>query len=190
MDKKIRTKIIALSVIFTLVIYALIVYVKFGELIEIVSASIIISTVTCLWLLVDFYLWKLRFVGKFLHAKPNINGKWEGFISNDKEDKPHSAILIIKQTWTTIDVITKSERANSTSFSANIMPTSDGEAFYELTFNWRGEVKKTKAFDGVGGITGTSILTIDEEKNELVGNYFTNMSPEQSMGNLNFKKMK
>lgn len=189
MDVKIKNKIITISVIFTLFAYGLIIFIMDGGIIEVIGVGIVTSIVVGFWLLIDIYMWKFPVIRGFLHAKPNISGKWVGTIGNDADDGPHRAELLIKQTWTTIDIVTKSDRADSISLSAKIFPTSDSEAFYKLIFTWEAKAKKADGFGGKGGLMGTSILSIDEENKKMYGTYFTDMEPQQTKGNINFSKL-
>ena len=113
-------------------------------------------------LLVNYKLWKIPHLNKLFGSIPNIEGEWEGFIVNTKDNTKQNTKLSIKQTWFSTQVITKAERGNSKTISSEIFNVNDS---WELYFTWNA------SFNGVT-FNGTTIVNILD--NKLDGYYFTN----------------
>jgi hypothetical protein len=111
---------------------------------------------------IKYYLWKIPYVNKIFGSIPNIEGVWNAEIVNTNDNKKQKSQLIIKQTWFTVQVISKTKRGNSTTISSEIIHNNDN---YKLYFNW------SASFNGVP-FNGTTIVDIID--NELDGYYFSN----------------
>ena len=126
------------------------------------------------WWLVNFlyskYLWKLPFCQLFHHI-PNLNGKWNGYTMNDKnQNRKRSVSVVIKQDWNTIWIQTEIIDSNK---------KSDVQSFCECTvaaidINC-GEIKLKYAYKnmllGEESYVGYNELRI--EKNRIFGQYIT-----------------
>lgn len=153
------------------------------------------TVISMLWLIISFawwgfdnYLWKCRWINKVLKLSkdlycPNISGRWEGVLTRD--DINHKFVIEIKQTYTNISCVTYSTHGHSKSLCAELLYDQQND-YYSFVYLWEG--KTSKSPDGKDEpsnyFNGTTILTISDDCNLLVGSYFTDRSPNQTKGTI------
>jgi len=155
--------------------------------------SFITIPLSLIWLYFQKIGWRIKFwkwLAPFLHFPPDIRGRWEGTLDRKEEGNPHKFVIEIKQTMTEIKVYTYSEKGQSESIIDNISCDKMGDDFY-LCYLWEGETANflPKQKSESGRFKGYTILKLidncDEKK--LIGEYFTNRRPIQTMGCIDVK---
>ncbi len=116
---------------------------------------------TIVFYLVNNHLWKMKWINSFFGSIPNLNGEWSGVIINISDNKKQNANITITQTWLNCHIVTKVERGNSSTISAEIVKINET---WKLYFIWNAS-NEGVTFDG------TTIVTIFED--ELNGYYFS-----------------
>lgn len=112
----------------------------------------------------DKYLWKM----KFLSSIPNLNGKWEGEITNsDNLSSPLS--LRIKQTWTKIDVVFESKDTISKIIAANIDIENSNETTLKYIYLVRGKTVEKKDVYG----EGSQEFRLSNDNKSMEGTYYS-----------------
>lgn len=187
MEKEVKSLLVKISVFVALFVYALVIYIKGGTLVELSAGGLVALVTALFWLLIDHKAWKWPYISSALLAKPDISGFWDGEITREGE-APHKAEMEIRQSWLTVHVLVSTGRADSTSVVAKIVSPAGSDGFCKLIFVWNGDAKPNSSFDGKGSLWGTTILNINEAKKEMSGIYFTNMEPTQTKGVIKFKK--
>lgn len=115
--------------------------------------------------LFDNYLWKVSFINKLIKC-PNISGKWTGTIKNPEYD-PISAEVIIKQTWSKININLRTETADSdTEALAFFVKKYENPRLAYIYYN-TSETTDLKSHGGTGK------LEYFKSDNVLKGEYYT-----------------
>lgn len=142
--------------------------------------TILTLLATGLFYLINHFLWHLPLINKLFGSIPNLNGEWSGVIINISDNKEQEANMKITQTWLNCHIVTKAERGNSSSISAEIVKINET---WKLYFIWSSSNDGT-VFDG------TTIVTIFED--ELNGYYFSSSNVDKkgcTSGSFIFKKI-
>lgn len=148
------------------------------------------------WWYLDRVGWKTKpfiWFSDYFKFPPDLNGTWIGILDREGENNPHTFKLHIKQTWSSIFVKTESGRNRSDSLIAEIASNNSGDFF--LCYFWQGDLKELKQGKTVlpsSIVNGYTILEykVETECVKLDGYYFTNRTPQQTMGNIELIKEK
>jgi hypothetical protein len=128
--------------------------------------------------------WKWTF--KIMHFPPDLRGRWEGTIDRVGENCPHKFVIEIKQTMTKLQVYTYSSRGISESL-IDTVASDKMEDDFTLCYLWEGETgvlpKQTVESGKFKGFTILKFIVHNQEK-KLVGEYFTDRKPKQTMGKI------
>lgn len=182
------------TITLAVLLYGIILAIQRKGFIELAYIGSIVFCISMFWVFVDRIGWKLPILRSFLNSVPDLTGKWEGSYKRWNSDHEEEIIMIIKQTWTSIVVRSKTGYADSISNTAHIVPIIHGNSrntFYRLIFTWSAEAKDVEnaEFLGVGGLGGTTMLMVDADVgNVLEGHYYTNMMPEQTRGEVKLQR--
>jgi len=115
--------------------------------------------------LFDKYLWKVPLINSWIKC-PNISGKWVGTIENPDYD-PISTEVLIKQTWTKININLRTETADSdTEALAFSVENYENPRLKYIYYN-TSETTNLKAHGGTGK------LEFLKNDNILKGEYYT-----------------
>ncbi len=146
------------------------------------------TVVSFLWWLFDTYLWKNKYINKFLrffnnYYCPIIAGRWTGTLTRD--GRPHDFVIEIKQTYTSISCEAYSTHSYSKSLCSELLYDEQNNR-YSFVFLWQGKtsVNTDGTHNPSNDFNGTTILTISENCEQLQGAYFTNRAPIQTRGDL------
>ncbi|WP_295725934.1 hypothetical protein [uncultured Methanobrevibacter sp.] len=114
----------------------------------------------------DKWLWKAPIIGMWVDC-PNISGKWEGEINNDKGYNIKVDVEII-QTWTKIimNLYTPTARSRTTTLTFFTQNSSNPS----LTYVYYNIAKNSDILQSHGG---TGHLIFYKENQVLEGNYYT-----------------
>jgi len=142
--------------------------------------------VSLLWLLFDKWLWKIKYIKAFV-KRPNLNGTWTGELVPFRKEGRHIE-LVIKQSFTKINCVFRSQTGTNTSFSGEVMYFPDRN-IKKLIFNY-----DYFSIDNPRNPqhSGTCYLDISENErtpNTLRGVYWTSKQrPTRGTINLTFCK--
>lgn len=126
--------------------------------------SSILSFGGIFWLF-DNCLWKVSFINKLIKY-PDISGKWTGTINNSDYD-PISTEVIIKQTWSKININLRTETADSdTEALAFFVSKYENPRLTYIYYN-TSETTDLKSHGGTGK------LEYFKSDNVLKGEYYT-----------------
>lgn len=130
----------------------------------------------------NFWKWAV----KKIHFPPDLRGRWEGTLDRIGENKPHKFVIEIKQTMTKLKVYTYSSRGISESL-VDIIASDKMEDDFTLCYLWEGKAGvlpgQTIESGNFKGFTILKLIIHNEEK-KLVGEYFTDRKPTQTMGKI------
>jgi hypothetical protein len=140
--------------------------------------STVVTIVAFALLLWERYLWRwpiLRLLGK----RPNLRGTWKGILQSDFEDpetkkrhKPVEVYLVVRQTYSTLDVRLFSKESSSVSLSANLSADSAGIYTLAVTYlNTPNALKLERSPISHGGMLLN--LRGDSSVQQLDGKYWT-----------------
>ncbi len=126
-----------------------------------------------LYFLFSNYLWKFK-IFKSIHLvkTPDINGNYKGSISttHDNHTEPIEAELRIIQTWTTLEIVLKTNQSFSKSYSAHIISAHTKDVIiYYLYLNQ----PKIRAPETMNIHHGTSFFNISSDGKNLTGEYYS-----------------
>ena len=184
---------ISLIAIFSIIIVGIILVItntcNFKECVDLLlNYSFVTIPLSLIWLYFQKMGWRSncwKWLAPILHFPPDIRGRWEGTLDRGDERGPHSFVIEIKQTMAEIKVYSYSSRGVSESIIDSIS-CDKMENDFRLCFLWvsekAGNLPKQKI--GGGGFHGYTILKLIDNNNKkrLVGDYFTNRKPTQTMG--------
>jgi hypothetical protein len=157
-----------------------------------IDYAYIIAPTSLMWLLVDRYLWHtvlFQSIKKSANIPPDIRGRWEGTLENENSTETQKFVIEVKQTLTSLSVISYSTIAHSTSILPEIAIT-DNEDNFTLCYLWEGKMNTSiKQIHHVERFNGYTILTLNEyEKPKILrGYYFTNRGSSQTRGGIQLK---
>lgn len=130
----------------------------------------------------NFWKWTV----KETHFPPDLRGRWEGTLDRIGENRPHKFVIEIKQTMTKLKVYTYSSRGISESIIDTIA-SDNMEDDFTLCYLWEGKAGvlpgQTSESGKFKGFTILELIIHNEEK-KLVGEYFTDRTPIQTMGKI------
>ncbi len=131
----------------------------------------VVTGVTVVLLLWDRYLWRLWPFQPHLHTKPDLQGTWKGELISDYREKAGVSIevyLVIRQTYSTVDIRLFSAESSSTSLSGNFF--TDQMGLYTLASTYRNTptvLRRHRSPISHGGlllsIRGTPVHQLDGE---------------------------
>ncbi|WP_461630859.1 Cap15 family cyclic dinucleotide receptor domain-containing protein [Labilibaculum euxinus] len=144
------------------------------------KAGLIMSIVGLYWVFFDKIGWKydfFRFWG-WLTEIPNLNGRFEGFVDRIDENNPHTFVIEIKQTFTSIVVYTYSKNSKGHSITAKFATDELSAKFY-FFLNWQCRTKSLKKENEKDDFFGTSIIEVIRDKGiyKLSDEYYTRRNP-------------
>ena len=170
MNKERMLKILKL-IIFIDVAIAILYFLFYGfpkSPIELLSKIGILTLMSSLLFIVyDRFLWKFNFMGFTLGGIPIIQGKWNGKIINNHDEKVQKATLRIKQTYLNVFIEVDVERGNSTTLIGDLLPINEK---WQLIWNWDALDAKYKG----NKFYGTTIVDLRKDNTTMEGLYFTN----------------
>ena len=117
-----------------------------------------------LFIIYDRFLWKFNFMGFTLGGIPIIEGKWNGKIINNYDEKIQKASIRIKQTYLNVFIEVDVERGNSTTLIGDLLPINEK---WQLIWNWDSKYKGDEFY-------GTTIVDLRNNNTTMEGLYFTN----------------
>lgn len=100
--------------------------------------SYVVSAVAVVLVFWERYLWHWWPFYPHFHTKPNLRGTWKGELVSDFPDRHGEVIevyLVVRQTFSTIDIRLFSAESSSVSLSAHFV--SDNIGFYTLASTYR-----------------------------------------------------
>lgn len=136
------------------------------------------AIIAVLYFLFNKWFWKNKLMKK-LHKVPDLNGVWNGNFISSKKDKLGNnytgmCTMKIRQTWSRISIQCDFNKSTSYSRIATIVNDCDG---IQLKFEYSNKPNKT-ADENLKEHLGYNTLTYDEEREILVGEYYTNRNRE------------
>lgn len=137
--------------------------------------SYVITGVSFVLLLWERWLWSWKVFRPWLTTRPDLRGTWKGHLvsnwigPNTKQGRGQiEAYLVIRQTYSTIDVRLLTAESDSVSLSANIV--ADGEGIHTVAVVYRNTPRallRERSPIGHGGmllyVRGTPIHQLDGE---------------------------
>lgn len=126
------------------------------------------------------WIWKCRLLYGWLVPFPNLNGTWQGIIKSNwvnpdtgETIPPIPAILTIKQSFTSISCVMRTEEMTSYSFVSGFEIDKDNQIL-RLVYSYNGIPKQTVR-DRSSQHYGTMLFDIinNNGKRELMGDYWT-----------------
>ena len=197
---KLNIKLIVASVgIFSLLIFSLVLIIfnitkvqTVGEIL--LEYAYIIAPTSILWIFVDKYLWHTKLfqtMRRPLNIPPDIRGRWEGILENADGSEPQKFVIEVKQTLTTMNVISFSSIARSASILSEIA-SSENEDHFTLCYLWQGEINTSiKDLHHREHFFGYTMLKLHERESPkiLEGSYFTNRKTAQTRGGIELSWM-
>ena len=192
---KLNIKLVVASVgIFTLLVYSSVLIIFYhqemahvGEIL--LEYAYIIAPTSFLWILTDNYLWHTKLfqlMRKPLNIPPDIRGRWEGTLENADGSEPQKFVIEIKQTLSTMNVISFSTIARSASILSEIA-ASENEDHFTLCYLWQGEINTSiKDLHHREHFYGYTMLKLHERESPKIlnGSYFTNRKSAQTRGGI------
>jgi hypothetical protein len=192
---KLNIKLVVASVgIFSLLVFSLVLIIfnitKMQTVRDILlEYAYIIAPTSLLWVLTDKYLWYTKLfqaMRKPLNIPPDIRGRWEGILENSDGSEPQKFVIEVKQTLTTMNVISFSTIARSASILSEIA-ASENEDHFTLCYLWQGEINTSiKDIHHREHFYGYTMLRLHEHESPkiLTGSYFTNRKSAQTRGGI------
>jgi len=192
---KLNIKLVVASVgIFTLLVYSSVLIIFYhqemahvGEIL--LEYAYIIAPTSLLWILTDTYLWHTKLfqaMRKPLNIPPDIRGRWEGTLENADGSEPQKFVIEVKQTLTTMHVISFSTISRSASILSEIA-ASDNEDHFTLCYLWQGAINSLiKDLHQREHFYGYTMLHLHEHESPKIfkGSYFTNRPSAQTRGGI------
>lgn len=192
---KLNIKLIVAAVgIFSLIIFSLVLIIfnitskqTVGEIL--LEYAYIIAPTSLLWILTDKYLWHTKLfqsMRKPLNIPPDIRGRWEGTLENADGSEAQKFVIEVKQTLTTMNVLSFSTIARSASILSEIA-ASENEDHFTLCYLWQGAINTSiKDIHHREHFYGYTMLTLHEHESPkiLKGSYFTNRKSSQTRGGI------
>jgi hypothetical protein len=133
--------------------------------------SYVVTAVSIALVLWNRYLWRFWPFQPYLHSKPDLGGTWKGQLVTDypmKAGSPIEVYLVIRQTYSSIDIRLFSLESSSVSLSGNFF--ADNVGLYTLASTYRNTptvLRRQKSPISHGGlllsIRGTPIHQLDGE---------------------------
>lgn len=150
---------------------------SFINLVKILSSSVGIETIL-IGVFVKF-LWKFRFLQDWFVPFPNLNGTYQGTIQTTWIDTitgerpaPIPAILTIKQSFTHISCVMRTEEMTSFSFISDFI-LDENNQLKQLSYSYNSQPKQI-VIERSPQHYGTIVFDIiEEEKIKLIGYYWT-----------------
>jgi hypothetical protein len=137
--------------------------------------SYVVTGVAFALVLWERYLWHAWPFYPYLHKKPDLRGTWKGQLESNYEDRetkekkpPIEVYIVVRQTYSTIDVRLLSVESTSVSLSGSFF--SDNAGLYTLASTYRNTptiLRRKKSPISHGGlllsIRGTPVHRLDGE---------------------------
>jgi len=144
--------------------------------------SYVLSVLTLGVIFWERWVWAWRVSYFFrLNKHPDLRGTWKGVVVSDWVDKeskrgrgPIEVYLVIRQTYTTIDVRLFSEESSSVSLSGNIF--SDSGDVWALAVTYRSTPRILKRDGSPMSHGGTLLSVIGAPVHKLDGEYWTDQN--------------
>src|ERR1700733_1736395 len=184
--------IIVITSITTMLVFATIMLIfhwaeleKLWELV--LHYGLIIIVPTLLWKSIENYFWRVSWFRKLfrslINIPPDLRGRWEGKIDQDKKDTTSiTFVLEINQTLTRTHIDTYLGRNISHSHFATITTRDEFNKLFTVCYLY-------EADSSSGIFYGFTYLDFNDEdgQKELRGNYFSEKKPVQSRDEINLK---
>ncbi len=131
----------------------------------------------------DKWLWKLPLINQIINV-PNLNGVYKGQLksSYDNFQQPKDFTLIIKQTFSEISIIFKTDTSESKSISAYLKKEMDKSL---LVYDYHNEPTKV-SIDTLNEHKGTTWIKFDEKSCSFSGRYYTDKRPTKEKAICNY----
>jgi len=149
----------------------------------------IIAPTSLLWIWIDKYLWHTKLFQSMrspLNIPPDIRGRWEGTLENADGSEAQKFVIEVKQTLTTLVVLTFTSIGHSASILSEIA-ASEHEDKFTLCYLWQGELKTSmRDIHQREVFHGYTILHLHEHESPKIfkGFYFTNRPSSQTRGGI------
>ena len=131
-----------------------------------------------LYKLIDKYLWNTSILQRFgFFRTPDLNGKWLASIesSHNGFSQPITAEIIIKQTWTNMVIVLKTDHSRSVSRVASIFLKHPGQPLMSYEYLNEPDANAPAALHMHYGFTR---LQLSNDLQTLTGDYFTGRDRE------------
>ena len=194
---KLNIKLVVATVgIFTLLVYSSVLVIFYHQEMShlgkiLLEYAYIIAPTSLLWIFTDKYLWHTKLFQSMrrpLNIPPDIRGRWEGILENADGSEPQKFVIEVKQTLTTMNVISFSSIARSASILSEIA-ASENEDHFTLCYLWQGEINTSiKDIHHKEHFYGYTMLKLHERESPkiLSGSYFTIVNRLKPVGGLNY----
>ena len=149
----------------------------------------IIAPTSLLWIWIDKYLWHTKIFQSMrspLNIPPDIRGRWEGTLENADGSEAQKFVIEVKQTLTTLIVLTFTSIGHSASILSEIA-ASEHEDKFTLCYLWQGELKTSmRDVHQREVFHGYTMLHLHEHESPKIfkGFYFTNRPSSQTRGGI------
>ena len=137
-----------------------------------------LSVAVVLW---ERRLWAWWIFRGWLNTRPDVRGTWKGTLKSDWRDKdtrvplePIEVFLVVRQTYTTIDVRLFSAESSSISLSGNIFTDAVGVCTLAITFRSTPRILKRDRSPVKHG--GMLVSLVGDPIHKLDGEYWTDRS--------------
>ena len=192
---KLNIKLIIASVgIFSLIVFSVVLILFHFLNMESVTKILleyayIIAPTSLLWIWCDKYLWHTKLFQSMrnpLNIPPDIRGRWEGTLENADGSEAQKFVIEVKQTLTTMNVISFSTISRSASILSEIA-ASENEDHFTLCYLWQGEINSSiKEMHHREHFYGYTMLHLHEHESPKIfkGSYFTNRPSGQTRGGI------
>ena len=121
-----------------------------------------------------------------LNIPPDIRGRWEGTLENADGSEAQKFVIEVKQTLTTLVVLTFTSIGHSASILSEIA-ASEHEDKFTLCYLWQGEIKTSmRDIHQREVFHGYTMLHLHEHESPKIfkGFYFTNRPSSQTRGGI------
>ena len=149
----------------------------------------IIAPTSLLWIWIDKYLWHTKLFQSMrspLNIPPDIRGRWEGTLENADGSEAQKFVIEVKQTLTTLVVLTFTSIGHSASILSEIAASTHEDKF-TLCYLWQGELTTSmRDIHHREIFHGYTILHLHEHESPKIfkGFYFTNRPSSQTRGGI------
>jgi hypothetical protein len=189
-DKNPKSRILFYLALFSIGVATLIQWISDSVFLEFIPVLAIptVSVYLGLYTVFNRYLWKNKFVRRFLLV-PDLNGTWvcdgETCLKNGKQaDFQWSATITINQSWSKILIRLKTPQSESKSISASIF--HEEGVGYRLLYQY--DNKPNADQQDLRNHSGSSELLFDESITSAEGAYFTDRH-RTTVGTMKLKRM-
>lgn len=134
-----------------------------------------------LFYLFDRYLWKISIAGLKLSKIPNLSGDWKGYLKTSHENEEIDIIVNIKQTWSSIIIVLKTENSKSKSDVALILLSKS-----RLVYQYFNEPSFSSP-EALNKHYGTALL--DYEENDILEGYYFTDRDRKNYGDIHLEKI-